>query len=220
MHDYKLAEEYCDGIYQESNSTSLHGMHQLPASLQSRLKGVASQGWGAPGGPGSDMYLLLIQVQTEQQPCLVLPEPTCHNLAKCVVVLCKLTRVPEYLPTTIVSVLVCMGSLCPQHCTKDCQTPLALLLQALLQQNEAAFSEAAGQSGDGQEASQMSARWQEVAQLLGRKHDRIDSVQALPLLPLQVSIFAHCIVGLAIRFQPDVDRLLVGCMKQCEQAAR
>ena len=68
MHDYKLAEEYCDGIYQESNSTSLHGMHQLPASLQSRLKGVASQGWGAPGGPGSDMYLLLIQVQTEQAP--------------------------------------------------------------------------------------------------------------------------------------------------------
>ena len=70
MHDYKLAEEYCDGIYQESNNTSLHGMHQLPASLQSRLRGVASQGWGAPGGPGSDMYLLLIQVQTEQQPCL------------------------------------------------------------------------------------------------------------------------------------------------------
>ncbi len=90
MHDYKLAEEYCDGIYQESNSTSLHGMHQLPASLQSRLKGVASQGWGAPGGPGSDMYLLLIQVQTEQQPCLVVPEPICHNLAKCVFVLCKL----------------------------------------------------------------------------------------------------------------------------------
>ncbi len=68
MHDYKLAEEYCDGIYQESNSTSLHGMHQLPASLQSRLKGVASQGWGAPGGPGSDMYLLLIQVRTKQAP--------------------------------------------------------------------------------------------------------------------------------------------------------
>ena len=96
MHDYKLAEEYCDGIYQESNSTSLHGMHQLPASLQSRLKGVASQGWGAPGGPGSDIYLLLIQVQTEQQPCLVLPEPICHNLAKYVFILCKLTCVPEY----------------------------------------------------------------------------------------------------------------------------
>lgn len=95
MHDYKLAEEYCDGIYQESNSTSLHGMHQLPASLQSRLKGVVSQGWGGPGGPGSDIYLLLIKVLTEQQPCLVLPEPTRHNLAKCVLVLCKLTCLPE-----------------------------------------------------------------------------------------------------------------------------
>ncbi len=63
-----------------------------------------------------------------------------------------------------------------------------LPLQALLQQDEAGFSEAAGQTEDGQKASQISARWQEVAQLLGRKHDRIDSVQALPLLPLQVSI--------------------------------
>ena len=63
-----------------------------------------------------------------------------------------------------------------------------LPLQALLQQDEAGFSEAGGQSEDGQKASQMSARWQEVAQLLGRKHDRIDSVQALPLLPLQVSM--------------------------------
>ena len=61
-------------------------------------------------------------------------------------------------------------------------------LQALLQQAEAGFSEAAGKKEDGQKASQMSARWQEVAQLLGRKHDRIDSVQALPLLPLQVFI--------------------------------
>ena len=29
-------------------------------------------------------------------------------------------------------------------------------------------------------------RWQKVAQLLGRKYDRLDPVQALPLLPLQV----------------------------------
>ncbi|KAL0024599.1 hypothetical protein WJX77_001647 [Trebouxia sp. C0004] len=130
MHDYKLAEEYCDGIYQESNSTSVHGMHQLPASLQSRLKGVASQGWGAPGGPGSDMYLLLIQ--------------------------------------------------------------------ALLEQDEAA-----GQNKDGQKASQISAMWQEVAQLLGRKHDRIDSVQALPLLPLQMPL------RLLLPFLEGAVRLLV-----------
>ncbi|KAA6422986.1 MAG: vam6 Vps39 isoform X1 [Trebouxia sp. A1-2] len=135
MHDYKLAEEYCDGIYQESNSTSLHGMHQLPASLQSRLKGVVSQGWGGPGGPGSDIYLLLIK--------------------------------------------------------------------ALLQQDEAAFSEAAGQREDGQKASQISARWQEVAQLLERKHDRIDSVQALPMLPLQMPL------RLLLPFLEGAVRLLV-----------
>ncbi len=63
MHDYKLAEEYCDGMYEESNSGAIHGMHQLPTSLRSRLQGVANQGWGAPGEPGSNMYLLLIQVE-------------------------------------------------------------------------------------------------------------------------------------------------------------
>ena len=62
LHDYQLAEEYCDGVYEESSNRSVHGVNQLPASLQSRLKGLADQGWGAPGGPGCDMYLLLIQV--------------------------------------------------------------------------------------------------------------------------------------------------------------
>lgn len=75
MHDYKLAEEYCDGIYEESNRGSVPGMQHLPASLQSRLQGVANQGWGAPGGPGSDMYLLLIQV--------VCSQPACHVQVSC-----------------------------------------------------------------------------------------------------------------------------------------
>ena len=35
-----------------------------------------------------------------------------------------------------------------------------------------------------QEAQQ--ERWQQVGSLLGRKHDRIDATQALPLLPPQV----------------------------------
>ncbi len=92
-------------------------------------------------------------------------------------------------------------------------------LQALLQQDEVGLSEAGEQSEDGQKASQMSARWQQVAQLLGCKHDRIDSVQALPLLPLQVSRFCSLHSCLATSFHPDGNRKLVGCMNQCEQAA-
>lgn len=64
---------------------------------------------------------------------------------------------------------------------------LCLSLQALLEQSEASPSDAAEHSGSGVEAAAVSPGWQEVAQLLGRKHDRIDPVQALPLLPLQVT---------------------------------
>ena len=56
------------------------------------------------------------------------------------------------------------------------------VLQALLEQSEAAPSAAQGV----EDASAGDVGWQGVAQLLGRKHDRVDPVQALPLLPLQV----------------------------------
>lgn len=42
-------------------------------------------------------------------------------------------------------------------------------------------------AGRGDEEEGDSLQWQRVAQLLGGKYDRIDPVQALPLLPLQVN---------------------------------
>lgn len=56
-------------------------------------------------------------------------------------------------------------------------------MQAILDGDEsAAMHESSQQAG-----SEQQERWQQVASLLGRKHDRIDPVQALPLLPTQVS---------------------------------
>lgn len=64
LHDYELAEEYCDSIYAESQTPSRDAVQQLPASLQARLQGVGVEGWPAPAASGGDMYLLLIQVRT------------------------------------------------------------------------------------------------------------------------------------------------------------
>ena len=62
MHNYELAEQYCDTVYEDSRQQSGAGMHQLPTALQSSLQGIASKGMGNPDKSGSDMYLLLIQV--------------------------------------------------------------------------------------------------------------------------------------------------------------
>ena len=62
-------------------------------------------------------------------------------------------------------------------------------LQALLEQGEAGPSGQAP-AGEGPDEAGGPAGWREVAHLLASKHDRIDSVQALPLLPLQVTVFA------------------------------
>lgn len=62
LHDYQLAEEYCDGLYEEGRNPDSHAMHRLPPSLQAKLQGVGVQDAGTPGASGSDMYLLLIQV--------------------------------------------------------------------------------------------------------------------------------------------------------------
>lgn len=43
-----------------------------------------------------------------------------------------------------------------------------------------------------------SLQWRRVAQLLGGKYDRIDPVQALPLLPLQVNYGAVATMKLAL----------------------
>ena len=61
LHDYQLAEEYCDGLYQERQADQ-SGMQHLPASLQARLQVVGGPGGGEPAGSGGDLYLLLIQV--------------------------------------------------------------------------------------------------------------------------------------------------------------
>ena len=62
LHDYQLAEEYCDGLYEEGRHADRNGMQHLPASLQARLQEVRGPGGGAPGGSGGGIYLLLIQV--------------------------------------------------------------------------------------------------------------------------------------------------------------
>ena len=62
LHDYQLAKEYCDGLYEESRHADRKGMQQLPASLQARLQGVGGPGGETPGGAGGNTYLLLIQV--------------------------------------------------------------------------------------------------------------------------------------------------------------
>ena len=45
-------------------------------------------------------------------------------------------------------------------------------------------------AGRSEEEEGDSLQWQRVAQLVGGKYDRIDPVQALPLLPLQVNSVA------------------------------
>lgn len=62
LRNYQLAEEYCDGLYEEGRKADRNGAHRLPASLQAKLQGVGGQEAGAPVGSGSDMYLLLIEV--------------------------------------------------------------------------------------------------------------------------------------------------------------
>lgn len=57
-------------------------------------------------------------------------------------------------------------------------------VQALLEQQDTESLQGAGRS---EEEEGDSLQWQRVAQLLGGKYDRIDPVQALPLLPLQVN---------------------------------
>lgn len=58
-------------------------------------------------------------------------------------------------------------------------------MQALLEQQDTDDAVQAAQ--DAGSHAGVSLEWQRVAELLGRKCDRIDAVQALPLLPLQVS---------------------------------
>ena len=61
--------------------------------------------------------------------------------------------------------------------------------QALLEQQDTDGAVQAAQHGG------VALEWQRVAELLGRKYDRIDAVQALPLLPLQVNLQGyrhHC----------------------------
>lgn len=79
LHDYQLAKEYCDGLYEESRHADQKGMQQLPASLQARLQGVGAPGGGTPGGAAGDVYLLLIKVTTHL----------------CVMILCLLTRLQK-----------------------------------------------------------------------------------------------------------------------------
>ena len=62
--------------------------------------------------------------------------------------------------------------------------PCNVCVQALLEQQESCALQGAGRS---EEEEGDSLQWQRVAQLLGSKYDRIDPVQALSLLPLQVS---------------------------------
>lgn len=69
LHDFQLAEEYCDGLYEEGRKADRNGVHRLPASLQAKLQGVGGQEAGTPGGSGSDLYLLLIEV-TMDLACL------------------------------------------------------------------------------------------------------------------------------------------------------
>ena len=79
LHSYELAEEYCDGVYEESQMTKLKRVQQLPASLQARLQGLGSPGGGIDtrAESGSDMYVLLIQVDLQAQSLL---EPDAHNV--------------------------------------------------------------------------------------------------------------------------------------------
>ena len=58
-------------------------------------------------------------------------------------------------------------------------------MQALLQQAEPSDGIPATQPEH--QAAAAGGSWHHIAQLLGRKHDRIDPVQALPLLPLPVT---------------------------------
>ena len=55
-------------------------------------------------------------------------------------------------------------------------------MQAILDGDESATMHESSQ----QAGTEQQERWQQVASLLGRKHDRIDPVQALPILPTQV----------------------------------
>ena len=69
------------------------------------------------------------------------------------------------------------------------QPPHLLCMQALLEQQDTDDAVQASQQGG------VALEWQRVAELLGRKYDRIDAVQALPLLPLQVNLQGyrhHC----------------------------
>lgn len=56
-------------------------------------------------------------------------------------------------------------------------------MQALLEADNEAAHDAALVAGQHAEPE----GWHQVASLLGRKHDRVDPVQALPLLPSEVS---------------------------------
>lgn len=58
-------------------------------------------------------------------------------------------------------------------------------MQALLDADDNVGNEAVSISGQQAQQGQQE-QWQQVASLLGRKHDRIDPVLALPLLPPQV----------------------------------
>ena len=67
-------------------------------------------------------------------------------------------------------------------------------MQALLEQPEGDMPAAGPLTIRDEDGNDM--RWHKVAQLLGRKYDRIDPVQALQLLPLQVSLYYHtCFSG-------------------------
>lgn len=63
MHDCKLAEQYCDSIYAESQRQQSRGMGQLPISLQLQLQSrTTSRDQTVATADASKIYLMLAQV--------------------------------------------------------------------------------------------------------------------------------------------------------------
>jgi hypothetical protein len=56
-------------------------------------------------------------------------------------------------------------------------------VQVYLQQGRQLGRNGAGGGFEGEEAGLQSGRWTDIAKLLSRKHDRIDPLHALSLLP-------------------------------------
>ena len=70
MHDSKLAEEYCDSVYTESQRQHPNGLSQLPMSLQLHLQSrTASRDVTAASTEGNRIYLMLAQVTKVTRLC-------------------------------------------------------------------------------------------------------------------------------------------------------